>query len=227
MYVRACVCAFVRACVHACVRACVCACVCAYVRMYVRVYVRACVRAYVRACVRACGRPCVHMCVCTYVRAYVRSCVRECVRACARVHVMRACVRTCVRACVRARRGRERGVSVRACVPGYALMHARVCSFACAWVCTEHVSCEYFSLFPGTHSPANDRGRYEPSRSLIVIVSSPPTNPRYARFHALVNRFNEERPFRFPNPFGKPKKASVPTGPQHAMRITKLQVLLD
>ncbi|KAI0211265.1 Receptor-type guanylate cyclase Gyc76C [Lamellibrachia satsuma] len=52
-------------------------------------------------------------------------------------------------------------------------------------------------------------GNVDAARSLLVIVSSPPSNPKYDQFHAYVNSYNEQRPFGFPNPFNLPKKISV------------------
>ncbi|XP_050390613.1 receptor-type guanylate cyclase Gyc76C [Patella vulgata] len=49
----------------------------------------------------------------------------------------------------------------------------------------------------------------EASRSLLVITSSPATNPQYDDFLKRVNEYNEEPPFSFPNPFHIMKKISV------------------
>lgn len=62
--------------------------------------------------------------------------------------------------------------------------------------------------FAGTYDPPNHQRNLVASRSLLVIVSSPPINKNYSSFHAAVNRYNEMEPFSFPNPFNLPKKVT-------------------
>ncbi|ELT90006.1 hypothetical protein CAPTEDRAFT_179119 [Capitella teleta] len=47
------------------------------------------------------------------------------------------------------------------------------------------------------------------AQSLLIVVSSPPSNPDYADFHLMVNGYNELPPFSYPNPFDRPKQISV------------------
>jgi len=64
----------------------------------------------------------------------------------------------------------------------------------------------------GTYDSHWWAGNVEAARSLLVIVSSPPSNSRYAEFHDYVNYYNEQPPFGFPNPFNLPKKVgALPT----------------
>ncbi|XP_033751446.1 receptor-type guanylate cyclase Gyc76C-like [Pecten maximus] len=59
-----------------------------------------------------------------------------------------------------------------------------------------------------TDSP-NDTRNIEASRSLLIITSSPPSNPDYEDFEITVNDYNERPPFNFPNPFRIRKKITV------------------
>ena len=61
----------------------------------------------------------------------------------------------------------------------------------------------------GTYDAPNTNRNSRASQSLIVIVASPPSNPRYADFHKAVNYYNEQPPFNFPNPLKYPKSVSL------------------
>ncbi|CAH1793794.1 unnamed protein product [Owenia fusiformis] len=63
--------------------------------------------------------------------------------------------------------------------------------------------------FQSTFDHPKSTGNLRAARSLLTIVSSPPTNPLYSKFHEEVNRFLLRRPFNFTNPFGKAKVISV------------------
>ncbi|KAK3591719.1 hypothetical protein CHS0354_019484, partial [Potamilus streckersoni] len=49
----------------------------------------------------------------------------------------------------------------------------------------------------------------EAVRSLLVITPSPPINPNYEDFKAIVSSYGEKPPFNFPNPFKKLRVVSV------------------
>ena len=56
-------------------------------------------------------------------------------------------------------------------------------------------------MFTDTDVPLNVQTNLLAAQSLLVVVASPPSNPRYSLFTDYVNHYLQLPPFNFPNPF--------------------------
>ena len=56
-----------------------------------------------------------------------------------------------------------------------------------------------------TYEPWYVKRLLQAAQSLLVIVSSPPSNPDYTSFRRMVDYYNQQPPFEFRNSIGVPK----------------------